>query len=164
MTWLKECLWVILLFSVNGCCGAGLHPQQLWDWSIATLVKVQPCEPLNVPDPCLVEPHVIFNPLRFCFCTFATFQVVSSVRQEKGHSLQLAVTGSHALSRVSAAGQHNKVVCGDGDVCIRKKPRVPQKFTQSLSSWFYNNSHCWSMQCETEELCCGGHTGLPNCI
>lgn len=68
---------------------------------------------------------------------FATFQVVSSVREEEGYSLQLAVTGSHALSRVPAAGQHNKVVCGDGDVCTRKKPRVPQKCTQSLASWYW---------------------------
>lgn len=60
-----------LLTSVNGSCGAGLHPQQLWDWSSAVLVKVQTRDPLNIPDTRLVKPHEIFNPLRFSFCAFA---------------------------------------------------------------------------------------------
>lgn len=59
------------VLSVNGSRGAGLHPQQLRDWSAAALVKVQARDPLDVSDSRLVEPHVILHPLRLVFCALS---------------------------------------------------------------------------------------------
>lgn len=59
-------LWkLICQLSVNGSCGAGLHPQQLWDWSTAALVEVQSCDPLDVSHPGLMKPHELLHPVRF---------------------------------------------------------------------------------------------------
>lgn len=43
-------LYYFSWLSVNGSGGAGLQPQQLRDWSIASLVKVQSRDPLDIPD------------------------------------------------------------------------------------------------------------------
>lgn len=128
MTWLKECLWVILLFSVNGCCGAGLHPQQLWDWSVATLVKVQPCEPLNIPDSCLVEPHVIFNPLRFCFCT---------LWKEKGKTIKNHNFVWMPFTMFMNSGTVLNIVCGS---CV---PAVSTERFCSYTSWLKLSEPWW---------------------
>lgn len=54
----------VSLLPVNGGRGAGLQPQQLWDWSVAALEEVQACDPLHVSDARLMEPNVVLNPQR----------------------------------------------------------------------------------------------------
>lgn len=76
---------------------------------------------------------------------FAAFWVVGSVRQQEGDGLQLANAGGQRYGWVIAAGQHRKVMRGDGDVGARHKPRVNKK-AQTVLFIHHKHSEPWTFR------------------
>lgn len=82
----------VSLLSLNGSRGAGLHPQQVWDWLMASLVKVQSGDPLHVSDSRLMEPHEVLDPLRFSFHTLSTPNTHTHTQSSANHNEAQFVT------------------------------------------------------------------------
>lgn len=97
---------------------------------------------------------------------FAALRVVGSVRQQKGHGLQLVIAGGQCLTWVPAAGQYHKVMCWNGDVRTRHEPRVTQKHIHQQQQvqwnvkWAYESKIMAKLSFISFRFQCSGLLGL----
>lgn len=148
---LTHYLWLIFLgksavslLPLNGSCGPGLYPQQLWDWPNALLVKVQSGDPFNVSDPCLMEPHEVFDPVRFRFSALSTPNRRRSMQCSLtqcllGLSLRSQITGKlltdiHVPHRVSPPSLWHQYFHFTNTL-VRDKETLKPGLSDSFSWW-----------------------------
>lgn len=98
---------------MNGSSGAGLQAQELSDWTLAVLEKVQSGDPLHISDARLVHPQERLRPLRLWLIVSAALHVVAPVWQQEGHRLKLTRTIAHRLRVVLAARHHHEIMRGN---------------------------------------------------